>query len=143
MIEANLDDQTGEGLGYVMDQLLEAGAFDVFFTPIQMKKNRPATKLTVLGNVNAKTELTKLILSETSTIGVRYQTWHRAIMKRHFLTVETPYGPVQLKVATYDDIEKKTPEYADCAKLAQQFHIPLNTVYQAAIVAAAQVDEED
>lgn len=143
MIEANLDDQTGEGLGYVMDQLLDAGAYDVFFTPIQMKKNRPATKLTVLGNVKAKAALTKLILSETSTIGVRYQTWHRQIMKRHFITAETPYGPVQLKVATYDDLEKTTPEYADCAKLAQQFHIPLRTVYQAALVAAEQLDEEE
>lgn len=143
MIEANLDDQTGEGLGYVMDRLLDAGAYDVFFTPIQMKKNRPATKLTVLGNPAAKPELTKLILSETSTIGVRYQTWHRTIMKRRFTTVETPYGSVQLKVATYDELTKKTPEYVDCAKLAQQFHIPFRTVYQAAMVAAAQLDEEE
>ncbi|CAM3197547.1 nickel insertion protein [Lactiplantibacillus plajomi] len=143
MIEANLDDQTGEGLGYVMDVLLEAGAYDVFYTPIQMKKNRPATKLTVLGNVAEKRALTQLILKETSTIGVRYQTWHRTIMKRHFITVETPYGAVQLKVATYDGVTKQTPEYADCARLAQQFHIPLRTVYQAATVAAAQLNEED
>ena len=136
------DDQTGEGLGYVMNQLLTAGAYDVFFTPIQMKKDRPATKLTVLGNVNDKDLLTKLILQETTTIGVRYQTWQRTIMQRHFLTVATPYGDVQVKVATYQDIEKKMPEYADCAQLAQQFHIPFRTVYQAALVAVDQLDEE-
>ncbi|MFD1420066.1 nickel insertion protein [Lactiplantibacillus songbeiensis] len=139
LIEANLDDQTGEGLGYVMTQLLAAGAYDVYFTPIQMKKNRPAVKLSVLGNPLAKTALTKLILAETSTIGVRYQTWQRAIMQRHFETVQTPYGAVQLKVATYDDIEKKTPEFDDCAQLARKNHIPLMTVYQAALAAAGQL----
>jgi len=143
MIEANLDDQTGEGLGYVMDQLLTAGAYDVFFTPIQMKKNRPAIKLTVLGNPQERAALTKLILAETTTIGVRYQTWQRTIMQRHFLTVATPYGNVQVKVATYEGIEKRMPEYADCAQLAQQFHIPFRTVYQAALVAVEQLNNED
>ncbi|MES5423894.1 nickel insertion protein, partial [Lacticaseibacillus paracasei] len=69
-----MDDQTGEGVGYVMNQFLTAGAYVVFFTPIQMKKDRPATKLTFLGNVNDKDLLTKLFLQETTTIGVRYQT---------------------------------------------------------------------
>ncbi|KRO26392.1 nickel insertion protein [Lactiplantibacillus fabifermentans] len=143
LVEANLDDQTGEGLGYVMEKLLDAGAYDVYFTPIQMKKNRPATKLSVLINPATKDAITTLILAETSTIGVRYQTWHRAIMQRHFTTVTTPYGPVQLKVATYGDLTKQTPEYADCAQLAQQWHIPLMTVYQAALVAADQATQEE
>lgn len=139
MIEANLDDQTGEGLGYVMKRLLAVGAYDVFFTPIQMKKNRPATKLTVLGNANDRETLTKLILAETTTIGVRYQTWQRTIMQRHFLKVETPYGAVQVKVATYQDIEKKMPEYGDCARLAAQLQLPFMRIYRAALVAVEQL----
>ena len=142
LIEANLDDQTGEGLGYVMAQLLDAGAFDVYFTPIQMKKNRPATKLSVLGDPQARESLTKIILAETSTVGVRYQTWQRTIMRRHFIEVQTTFGAVQLKVATYDDIEKKTPEYADCVRLAKQSQVPFMTVYQAALAAADQADKE-
>jgi len=143
LIEANLDDQTGEGLGYVMEQLLTAGAFDVYFTPIQMKKNRPATKLSVLADPQARESLTKLILAETSTVGIRYQTWQRTIMRRHFIEVPTAYGPVHLKVASYDDIEKRTPEYVDCARLAQASGVPLMAVYQAALAAADQVDKED
>ncbi|MFB9769165.1 nickel insertion protein [Lactiplantibacillus modestisalitolerans] len=143
MLEANLDDQTGEGLGYVMQRLLDAGAYDVFFTPIQMKKNRPATQLTVLADPAAQEVMTTLILSETSTIGIRYQTWQRTVMKRHFKAAQTPYGPVQIKVATYGKISKMTPEYADCAQLAQRLHIPFKTVYQAAMSAATQLDEED
>jgi len=126
-----------------MAQLLAAGAYDVYFTPIQMKKDRPATKLSVLGNPQAKAALTKLILAETSTIGVRYQTWQREIMQRHFEQVMTPYGPVKLKVATYEDLEKKTPEYADCAQLARKQQVPLMTVYQAALAAAGQLTKGD
>ncbi|AWR90508.1 nickel pincer cofactor biosynthesis protein LarC2 [Lacticaseibacillus paracasei] len=142
MIETNLDDQTGERTGYVMDRLLAAGAYDVFFTPIQMKKNRPATKLTVLGNVNDKELLTKLILQETTTIGIRFQTWQRTIMQRHFVTVKTPYGDVQIKVARYEDIEKKMPEYEDCADLAMKFNVSFNTVYQAALVEIQKLDKK-
>lgn len=135
MLEANLDDMTGETLGYVMTRLLDAGAFDVFFTPIQMKKNRPASKLSVLVAPVDREKITALILAETSTLGVRYQNWHRTIMKRTFEEVETPYGAVHLKIATYGKTKKVTPEYADCAQLAQKCHIPLTTVYQAALQA--------
>ncbi len=133
LLEANLDDQTGEALGYVMQLLLDAGALDVYFTPIQMKKNRPATKLSVLVPSTAREQFTQLILRHTSTIGVRYQTWQRTIMQRHFETVTTKYGVVQVKVATYGDIVKRTPEYADCARLAQQKNKPLMTIYQAVL----------
>ncbi|WP_199774962.1 nickel insertion protein [Lactobacillus sp. CBA3606] len=143
LIEANLDDQTGESLGYAMAELLAAGAYDVYFTPIQMKKNRPATKLSVLGQPRDREKLTKIILTATSTMGVRYQTWQRTIMRRRFTSVETPYGLVQIKIATYDDLEKRTPEYADCAHLAQRYHIPFMTVYQAALVAATDLKQEE
>lgn len=132
LLEANLDDQTGETLGYVMQLLLAAGALDVYFTPIQMKKNRPATKLSVLVAATAREQFVQLLLAHTSTIGVRYQTWQRTVMQRYFEQVTTPYGIVQIKVATYGAIVKRTPEYADCARLAQQHHVPLMAVYQAA-----------
>ncbi|MFD1318174.1 LarC family nickel insertion protein [Loigolactobacillus zhaoyuanensis] len=132
-MEANLDDQTGEALGYVMQLLLDAGALDVYFTPIQMKKNRPATKLSVLIQPAAREQFVQLLLQHTSTIGVRYQTWQRTIMQRHFEQVMTTYGSVQIKVVTYGEIVKRTPEYADCARLAQQQQVPLMTVYQAAL----------
>ncbi|PIO86810.1 lactate racemization operon protein [Loigolactobacillus backii] len=133
LIEANLNDQTGEALGYVMNLLLDAGALDVFFTPIQMKKNRPAVKLSVLIRPIERAKFARLILQETSTIGVRYQKWQRTVMTRSFEKVTTEYGQVRVKVATYDDLVKRTPEYEDCLKLAQKQHVTLTAVYQAAI----------
>ncbi|WP_263850772.1 nickel pincer cofactor biosynthesis protein LarC2 [Loigolactobacillus backii] len=132
-MEANLNDQTGEALGYVMNLLLDAGALDVFFTPIQMKKNRPAVKLSVLIRPIERAKFARLILQETSTIGVRYQKWQRTVMTRSFEKVTTEYGQVRVKVATYDDLVKRTPEYEDCLKLAQKQHVTLTAVYQAAI----------
>ncbi|PIO82405.1 lactate racemization operon protein [Loigolactobacillus backii] len=132
-MEANLDDQTGEALGYVMNLLLDAGALDVFFTPIQMKKNRPAVELSVLIRPIERAKFARLILQETSTIGVRYQKWQRTVMTRSFEKVTTEYGQVRVKVATYDDLVKRTPEYEDCLKLAQKQHVTLTAVYQAAI----------
>ncbi|TPR19261.1 nickel pincer cofactor biosynthesis protein LarC [Apilactobacillus timberlakei] len=136
LIEANLDDQTGEGLGYVMQKLLNAGAYDVFFTSIQMKKNRPATKITILGKASDKLLFTKIIFQETSTIGIRYQHWHRIIMKRRFAKVMTDYGEIQIKIATYGDIEKKVPEYIDCAQIARNQNVPFISVYQSALRAS-------
>ncbi|ANK60546.1 hypothetical protein AYR54_09760 [Loigolactobacillus backii] len=116
-----------------MNLLLDAGALDVFFTPIQMKKNRPAVKLSVLIRPIERAKFARLILQETSTIGVRYQKWQRTVMTRSFEKVTTEYGQVRVKVATYDDLVKRTPEYEDCLKLAQKQHVTLTAVYQAAI----------
>ncbi|MCO7175191.1 nickel pincer cofactor biosynthesis protein LarC [Sporolactobacillus kofuensis] len=130
LIEANLDDQTGESLGFVMDVLLDAGALDVFFTPIHMKKNRPATKLSLLVNPAEREKFVRLLLKYTRTIGVRYQTLQRSIMQRQFRSVATTFGPVHVKVATYGDIVKQTPEYEDCAKIAHEQKVALEEVYQ-------------
>ncbi|TPR26364.1 nickel pincer cofactor biosynthesis protein LarC [Apilactobacillus micheneri] len=140
LIEANLDDQTGEGLGYVMQKLMNAGAYDVFFTPIQMKKDRPATKITVLGNISDQLLLIKIILKETSTIGVRYQHWHRVVMQRRFEKVTTDYGEIKIKIATYGNVEKKIPEYIDCAQIAHRKNISFINVYQSAIIAAQHLN---
>ncbi len=131
MMEANVDDQSPETLAPIMDELLDAGALDVFFTPIQMKKNRPAVKLSVLLMPDDLAKLSELIFKLTSTIGVRYQVLNRLVMKRHFKTVETDYGPIQIKVANYYGTEKATPEFEDCLKAAKKANVAVQTVYQA------------
>lgn len=130
--EANIDDQSPEQLGYIMNLLLENGALDVFYTPIQMKKNRPATLLTVLSEISQKDYFIKLILKHTSTIGVRYQVMQRVIMKRTFEKLSTTYGDIRIKNCHYQDLTKRTLEFDDCAKIAQLNKLPISTVYQKA-----------
>lgn len=130
-LEANIDDQAPETLAPVLDRLLQQGAYDAFFTPIQMKKNRPAVKLTVLGDPQAQDTLVHTILKHTSTVGVRYQLLQRAVMQREFMAVQTTYGAVNVKVVRYGDIQKATPEFEDCQKLALSQNLAIQQVYQA------------
>ena len=130
-LAANIDDQSGEQLAPVIDLLVANGAYDAYFTPIQMKKNRPATCLTVLGAPSDREALTRLILQHTSTAGVRYHTLQRTIMQRHFTTVTTEYGDVRIKHLTYQDIQKSKPEFGDCQRLATTHGITLQEVYRA------------
>ncbi|WP_409021708.1 nickel insertion protein [Dellaglioa sp. P0083] len=132
-IEANIDDQTGEQLGYLMKKLILEGSYDAFFTPIQMKKNRPAYKVTALCNPLAQKKISKIFLKYTSTLGVRYQTLNRTIMKRRFDSVKTEYGVIGMKIATYEEIEKVSPEYDDCEKIANVNQLSLSEVYQLAL----------
>ena len=119
VLEANIDDMTGESAGYAMNLLLEAGAKDVFYTPIYMKKNRPAVMLTVLAAANDEEKLAELILQETTTIGIRRRTVDRICMKRHIRTIDTPYGEVHVKVCDYGNVHKESLEYCDVAKIAK------------------------
>jgi uncharacterized protein (TIGR00299 family) protein len=130
LIEANLDNQSGESLGFAMDQLIEAGAFDVFFTPIYMKKNRPACKLSVLCAPVEREIFVDLLLKHTCTLGVRYQVMQRSIMKRSFKKVETKYGTIRVKVASRDGVAKQTAEYDDCAQAARTHGVSLAAVEQ-------------
>lgn len=125
LIEANLDDQGGESLGFAMDLLLEAGALDVFFTPIYMKKNRPACKLSVLCALADQAKFVDLLLTHTQTIGVRYQRMQRSIMKRQFKTVDTKFGAIRVKIASRGDVVRETAEYDDCAQAARTYGISL------------------
>lgn len=129
MLAANIDDQSAEQLGPVIDLLMDEGALDAYFNPIQMKKNRPAIQLTVMCHPADQQKLSYLLLKHTSTVGVRYQTWQRTIMPRHFITVTTQYGPVRVKVVTYQDIKKYSPEFADCLAIAKAQHLAINQVY--------------
>ena len=133
LLETNLDDNSAEINGYVMEKLLAAGALDVFFTPIQMKKNRPATQVSVLCRPTDADSLEAILFRETSTLGVRRRSVERRCLERHSETVGTPYGPVRVKVARLPDGGfKRAPEYEDCKKAAETHGVPLRMVYEAA-----------
>jgi uncharacterized protein (TIGR00299 family) protein len=134
VIEANLDDLNPQVFGYVVDRLFEEGALDVFAVPVQMKKNRPGMLLTVLSKPEDAQELTKIIFTETSTLGVRRRDEQRQTLARKWITVGTRWGDVRLKVASMNgSVTNYAPEYEDCRKIAAQHHVPLKSVMQEAL----------
>lgn len=141
VVETNLDDERPNVLGATMDALLAAGALDVFFTPIQMKKNRPAVKLTALGPPGLTRKLSDVILRETATLGVRVYAADRLKARRSITTVRTPWGDVRVKVKEFDGRRRAAPEYDDCRAVAARTGVPLNDIYQAALLAAADIGE--
>ena len=121
VIEAEIDDMNPQIFGLLMDQLLAQGALDVFYTPIQMKKNRPGTLLTIVAAPDARQRLTATVFRETTTIGVRYREMTRECLDRETVTVETPLGPIRFKVARRDgEVLNAAPEFDDCVRLAQR-----------------------
>ncbi len=134
MLETNIDDNSAEVNGYVMDQLFAAGALDVFFTPIQMKKNRPATLISILSRPEDVEKLELLLFRETSTLGVRRQPVERRCLERTSEVVDTPYGPISVKVARLPGgSSKRAPEFEDCKRAALAHGVPLRKVYDAAL----------
>jgi uncharacterized protein (TIGR00299 family) protein len=135
-LESNIDDCSPEVFGYVMDRLFEAGALDVCYSPIFMKKNRPATLLTVLCKEEKRQALERIIFTETTTIGIRRMTMQRSLLARTFETVTTPLGDVTMKVCTYEDqsgVETFAyPEFESVKKLAQAHQLPLKAVFDLA-----------
>ncbi|MEJ2560760.1 MAG: LarC family nickel insertion protein, partial [Anaerolineae bacterium] len=137
MLETNVDDLNPEIYDYVMARLFEAGALDVFLSPIQMKKNRPATLLRLICRPDSADELMGILFAETSTLGVRQQLVTRHCLAREMQTVETPYGTLRVKVARWGEGQvKAAPEYDDCRRLAESQGVPLREVYRAAERAA-------
>lgn len=137
LLETNIDDLNPEIYDYAMTRLFEAGALDVFLSPLQMKKNRPATLLRVLCRPEGVDPLLAILFAETSTLGVRQQTVLRHCLARTSQTVETSFGPVRVKVASWGEGQiKAAPEYEDCRRLAELSGAPLREVYQAAEQAA-------
>lgn len=130
LLETNIDDTTGEILGYTMDQLFAAGALDVFYTPIYMKKNRPAVMLSVLCKKNDVEKLSGIIFIETSTIGIRIRETQRITLEREIRTVQTELGEVSVKSFVVGGLERIQPEYEDCVKIARENNISLNEVYE-------------
>ena len=130
IIETNIDDCSPEILGYTMEKLLKSGANDVFFTPIYMKKNRPAVKLTVLCRNEAVDELAKIIFSETTTIGIRIREEKRICLARKAQVISTVYGDLKVKEIEFDGEKKLIPEYEDAKKLAENAGVPLCKIYE-------------
>jgi len=133
VIESNIDNMTGELLGGLMDKLLAAGALDVNYTPIQMKKNRPAVMLTIICRVEESNTLSELLLSESSTLGARISQVQRIKAQRTLERLETPIGPLSIKVKRLGKrVISATPEYEDCQRIALQRGMPLEDVYEIA-----------
>ena len=132
MLETNIDDLNPQAYEYVMQRLFEAGALDITLTPIHMKKNRPATTLSVLCHADKVAALREIILTETTTLGVRQQTIEGVSVPRSIETADTPYGSIRVKVARWHDIERGVPEYEDCRRAAEAHHVPLTMVMAAA-----------
>lgn len=134
VLEANLDDLNPQVFGYVMDRLLEEGALDVFAIPVQMKKSRPGTLLTVLCQPEDAEKLTHIIFAETTTLGVRRRDEQRQILARRWVDVSTQWGSVRMKIGSMNGtVSNYAPEYEDCRKIAAEHQVPLKTVMQTAI----------
>jgi uncharacterized protein (TIGR00299 family) protein len=134
VLEANVDDMTPQVFGYVMEQMLQNGALDAFGTPVQMKKSRPGMLLTVLCRTEDSQRLTKFILAETTTLGVRMRRESRAALARRHVSVSTKWGDVRMKLANLNgSISNYAPEYEDCRQIAKEKKVPLKTVMQEAI----------
>jgi uncharacterized protein (TIGR00299 family) protein len=133
VLEANLDDLNPQVFGYVVERLLAEGALDVFGVPVQMKKNRPGMVLTILAKPADAENLTKIVFAETSTLGVRRRDEQRQILGRQWETVTTQWGEVRMKIASLNGtVTNFAPEYEDCRRIAEEKHIPLKNVMQAA-----------
>lgn len=131
-LETNIDDCSGEILGYVMERLFEAGAKDVCYAPVYMKKNRPGWLLTVLCGQENIRELERIIFAETTTIGIRRQKMERSVLPRHIETVETSYGEARVKVCELPE-KRYYPEYDSVVRLCEMTGLPYQEIYELVI----------
>lgn len=128
-ILCEIDDMNPQLFGPLMDQLHQAGALDVFYAAVQMKKNRPGTLVTVLARPEDRERLAAILFAETTTIGVRYQEMLRECLERQFVDVDTPVGTVRFKVASRGGrVLNAAPEFDDCARLALEQGLPVKEV---------------
>jgi len=135
-METNIDDLSPEIIGAVTEQLLKAGALDVFLTPVQMKKNRPGLQLTALCEEASVGKIAELIFRQTSSFGVRMDKVDRLKLARTFETVQTSYGPVTIKIGSLSGHPVQvSPEFESCKALAEKTDTPLRTIYEAALAA--------
>lgn len=128
IIDVNIDDMNPQIYGYVIDKLFSAGALDVFFTPIYMKKNRPGIKLTVIAPDYAVNELVDIIFRETTSIGVRMYKVDKVMLPREIVEVDTPWGSARVKVSYINGTRKIMPEYDDCKSIAENTGLPLQDI---------------
>jgi len=138
MIETNMDDISPQILGHVMERAFEFGALDCYFTSVQMKKNRPGVLLSILCREEQRATLSDLLFAETTTLGIRAYEVERRALQRRIVTVETQYGPIDVKVAQLNGhIIKEMPEFEQCREAARKADVPLRIVEEAARTALA------
>ena len=133
VIETNIDDMNPQFYDYVMEKLLAMGVLDVFMTPILMKKNRPATLLTIISPSEKLPSITSFLLRETTTLGLRWREEERSRTDREILSFQTRYGKIQFKLARWEGkIVNLSPEYDDCKRLALRKKVPLKKIFEEA-----------
>jgi len=141
VVETEIDDLPGEGFGFLMERLLDAGALDVYFTPVQMKKSRPGTLVTLLCRRPKLEELAGILLTESGSLGCRYHAASRFEAEREILEVATAFGTVRIKRARLDGRPLAVaPEFEDCRRLALAHGAPWRDVYRAALTAAGALE---
>jgi uncharacterized protein (TIGR00299 family) protein len=139
IVECEVDDLPGEGFGFLMERVLEAGALEVYFTPVQMKKNRPGTLITMLCRRHQLEALAAILLMESGSLGCRYSSAARFEAEREITEVETGFGRVRVKRARLNGRPlAASPEFEDCRRLALERGVPWRDVYRAALAAAGQ-----
>jgi pyridinium-3,5-bisthiocarboxylic acid mononucleotide nickel chelatase len=142
VIETTIDDMNPQIYDFLIDEVFRQGALDIFFAPVQMKKNRYGTLLTVLCDPVKIPQLADVLFRQTTTIGLRWRIENRIKTARTIITVETPYGRVSCKAAVYgEEVINWTPEYDECKRIAEEKRIPIKRVMEAARAAAVKLDE--
>ena len=130
MLEANIDDTSPEWLGFLMDRLFDAGALDVVFCPVQMKKNRPGIQIQVMGRPDQKDTLMEILFRESSTLGIRFRYTQRMVLQRSVAEVESPWGKIKVKkVLERDGSPFFLPEYEACREVALKTNRPLREIF--------------
>jgi uncharacterized protein (TIGR00299 family) protein len=143
LIEANLDDISPQILGFVMERAFEFGALDCWFTPIQMKKNRPATKLSVLCSPDLRADVSTMLFAETTTLGLRVNEIERECLEREIVSVQTEFGAVDVKLGILNgNVVNAMPEYDQVKTIATEKNVPFQKVSEAAIAASKKVNAE-
>ena len=136
VLECEIDDMNPQIFGALMDRLYAAGALEVFYAAVQMKKNRPGTLMTIVATPEQRDTMIEIVFRESTTIGVRYQELSRECLDREMVTVTTPLGPVRFKVARRGGrLFNAQPEFDDLAKLSQERGIPIKDVQALALKA--------
>jgi uncharacterized protein (DUF111 family) len=136
VLECEIDDMNPQLFGPLLDRLYSEGALDVFYTPVQMKKNRPGTLVTILASPERRESLSAVVFRETTTIGIRYHEMMRQRLNREVIAVDTPLGSIRFKVARDGtSIMNATPEFDDCERIARERGLPIKEVQAAALKA--------
>jgi uncharacterized protein (TIGR00299 family) protein len=136
VLETEVDDASPQLLGPLLDRLLSTGAFDAFFTPVQMKKGRPGVLVTVLADPSRREALEELLFRETTTLGVRRQVWERSVLERETVSVDTAYGPIRVKIGRRGGVlYNAAPEFDDCQRAAGEKGVAVKETIAAALAA--------